>query len=191
MAGGSTDCGAVIYGMNRLFDLRQSRETLMQLGTRLGADVPFCILRQTALSEGIGEILTGISPMPDCKILVAKPGLSVSTKYVYEHLRLDEQIVHPDIDGIVRALEQQDLKGITDRLGNVLETVTEREHPVISEIKALMLQCGAMGALMSGSGPTVFGIFDDETKAEQAFQTMKASRLARQIYLTGPYNHLK
>ena len=155
---------------------------------KLGADVPYCLMRRTALSEGIGEILTPVAPLPDCPILIAKPSISVSTRYVYEHLKLNEETLHPDVDGIVSALKVKDLYGVTDRLGNVLETVTIPEHPVIADIKQQMMQSGAVNALMSGSGPTVFGIFDDEDKAKKAFEDMKASGLARQIYLTRPFN---
>ena len=155
---------------------------------KLGADVPYCLMRRTALSEGIGEILTPVAPLPDCPILIAKPSISVSTRYVYEHLKLNEETLHPDVDGIVSALKAKDFYGVTDRLGNVLETVTIPEHPVIADIKQQMMQSGAVNALMSGSGPTVFGIFDDEDKAKKAFEDMKASGLARQIYLTRPFN---
>lgn len=188
MAGGSTDCAAVLYGMNKLFGLRLNQKKLRELGVKLGADVPYCLMRQTALSEGIGEILTPISPLQDCPILIAKPSVSVSTRHVYEHLKLDEQTMHPDIDGIVTALADGDLYGVTDRVANVLETVTVPEHPVIDEIKKQMMASGAVNALMSGSGPTVFGIFDDEEKAKKACEDMKASGLARQIYLTRPFN---
>ena len=188
MAGGSTDCAAVLYGMNKLFGLRLNQKKLRELGVKLGADVPYCLMRQTALSEGIGEILTPISPLQDCPILIAKPSVSVSTRHVYEHLKLDEQTMHPDIDGIVTALADGDLYGVTDRMANVLETVTVPEHPVIDGIKKQMMASGAVNALMSGSGPTVFGIFDDEEKAKKACEDMKASGLARQIYLTRPFN---
>ena len=188
MAGGSTDCAAVLYGMNKLFGLRLNQKKLREIGVKLGADVPYCLMRQTALSEGIGEILTPISPLQDCPILIAKPSVSVSTRHVYEHLKLDEQTMHPDIDGIVTALADGDLYGVTDRMANVLETVTVPEHPVIDEIKKQMMASGAVNALMSGSGPTVFGIFDDEEKAKKACEDMKASGLARQIYLTRPFN---
>ena len=188
MAGGSTDCAAVLYGMNKLFGLRLNQKKLRELGVKLGADVPYCLMRQTALSEGIGEIHTPISPLQDCPILIAKPSVSVSTRHVYEHLKLDEQTMHPDIDGIVTALADGDLYGVTDRMANVLETVTVPEHPVIDEIKKQMMASGAVNALMSGSGPTVFGIFDDEEKAKKACEDMKASGLARQIYLTRPFN---
>ncbi len=188
MAGGSTDGAAVLYGMNRLFHLGLSKHQLMERGVKLGADVPYCIMRGTVLSEGIGEILTPVTALPDCYILVAKPPVSVSTKYVYEHLKLDETIEHPDIDGMVEALKNQDLCGVASKMGNVLETVTAAKHPEIEDIKKIMVREGALGALMSGSGPTVFGIFDDKVKGEKAREVLRRGTLARQVYLVRPYN---
>ena len=191
MAGGSTDCAAVLYGMNKLFGLRLNQKKLRELGVKLGADVPYCLMRQTALSEGIGEILTPISPLQDCPILIAKPSVSVSTRHVYEHLKLDEQTMHPDIDGIVTALADGDLYGVTDRMANVLETVTVPEHPVIDEIKKQMMASGAVNALMSGSGPTVFGLFEDREKAQAVYDTLYGGELAKQVYLTTFFNNRK
>lgn len=188
MAGGSTDGAAVLYGINRLFNLGLSKRQLMERGVKLGADVPYCILRGTVLSEGIGEILTPVKALPDCHILIAKPPVSVSTKYVYEHLKLDDSIRHPDIDGMVTALKNGDLSGVTSRMGNVLESVTAVKHPEIEAIKQTMIREGALGALMSGSGPTVFGIFDDKEKGKQAREILKQGTLARQVYLVRPYN---
>lgn len=188
MAGGSTDGAAILYGMNRLFHLGLSKHQLMERGVKLGADVPYCIMRGTVLSEGIGEILTPVTALPDCYILVAKPPVSVSTKYVYEHLKLDETIEHPDIDGMVEALKNQDLCGVASKMGNVLETVTAAKHPEIEDIKKIMVREGALGALMSGSGPTVFGIFDDKVKGEKAREVLRRGTLARQVYLVRPYN---
>lgn len=188
MAGGSSDGAAVLFGMNRLFNLRLNKRELMARGVRLGADVPYCLLRTTALSEGIGEILTTLKPMPDCTIVVAKPAVSVSTKTVFGKLKLDEIRQHPDIDAIVRAINDGDLGAIADHMGNVLETVTIRDYPVIGEIKELMKTMGARGALMSGSGPTVFGIFDDEATAKNVWSALKNGSLARQVFLTRPVN---
>lgn len=188
MAGGSTDCAAVLRGMNSLYGLALDRQALMDIGVKLGADVPYCIMGGTALSEGIGEILTAAGPMPMCHILVAKPSFSVSTKEVYGGLKLDRLKEHPDIDGILEALETGDLCGVTKRLANVLETVTISWHPEIGTIKKLMLDHGAMGALMSGSGPTVFGIFDSRSSAEEAASVIRNSGLARQIHVTRPWN---
>lgn len=188
MAGGSSDAAATLYGMNILFNLKLSKKYLMDLAVRLGADVPYCIMRGTALSEGIGEILTPLPPFPQCHILIVKPPINVSTKYVYENLQLADGIVHPDIDGIIRCIEQKDLHGAVRQFGNVLETVTEKEYPIISQIKETMLELGAMNALMSGSGPTVFGLFEDIRKAEKAFYHFKVSDISKQVYLTDFYH---
>lgn len=191
MAGGSSDCAAALFGMNRMFGLNLSRKELMERGVKLGADVPYCIMRGTALSEGIGEILTPLPPMPDCYIVIAKPPISVSTKYVYEHLDLPNLEHHPNISAMVEALKNHDLKGITATMENVLETVTIHEYPVIKDIKTMMLQAGAENALMSGSGPTVFGIFTDKELAVKANDTIYQSGLAKQVYTVEPYNVYK
>ena len=191
MAGGSTDAAAVLYGMNRMFELGLSKEELMQRGVKSGADVPYCIMRGTALAEGIGEQLTALPPMVKCPILIAKPQISVSTKFVYENLKLDENTVHPDIDRLVEDIRRKDLAAITSDMGNVLETVTIPNYPVIAEIKEHMMEHGAAGAMMSGSGPTVFGLFDDKEKAVAAYEAMQASGLAKQVYLTSIYNNMR
>lgn len=191
MAGGSTDAAAVLYGMNRMFELGLSKEELMQRGVKIGADVPYCIMRGTALAEGIGEQLTALPPMVKCPILIAKPQISVSTKFVYENLKLDENTVHPDIDRLVEDIRRKDLAAITSDMGNVLETVTIPNYPVIAEIKEHMMEHGAAGAMMSGSGPTVFGLFDDREKAVAAYEAMQASGLAKQVYLTSIYNNMR
>ncbi|MBE5923995.1 MAG: 4-(cytidine 5'-diphospho)-2-C-methyl-D-erythritol kinase [Lachnospiraceae bacterium] len=188
MAGGSTDCAAALYGASKLFGLNLSKQELMDLGVKLGADVPYCVMRGTALSEGIGEILTPLSPMPDCNILVAKPSISVSTKFVYEHLDAKESYEHPDIDGMIGAINSGDLQGIADRLGNVLETVTVPEYPVIDDIKTYMKEHGALNALMSGSGPTVFGIYENEDEATAAKNALLDSKLAKNAFVVKPYN---
>lgn len=189
MAGGSTDAAAVLYGMNEIFHLRMKRQQLMELGVQIGADVPYCLMRGTALAEGIGEKLKSLPPMPKCPVLIAKPGIGVSTKFVYENLKLDENTVHPDIDAQLAALRRQDLRGVAEHMANLLETVTIREYPVIEEIKRFMLESGALNAMMSGSGPTVFGLFEDEKTAQEAYETMRGSHLAKQVYLTSIYNN--
>lgn len=193
MAGGSSDAAAVLFGVNKMFGLGLSTSNLMERGVKIGADVPFCIMRGTALSEGIGEVLTPLPPVPQCQVLIAKPGISVSTKFVYENLHANDlrPEQHPDIDGIVTAIRQKDLYGIADKLGNVLETVTVREYPVIQEIKDKMMEYGAVGSLMSGSGPTVFGLFTSPRAAGEAYEELRfgsASSLAKQVYLTNFYN---
>lgn len=190
MAGGSTDAAAVLYGMNRMFELGLSKEELMQRGVKIGADVPYCIMRGTALAEGIGEQLTALPPMVKCPILIAKPQISVSTKFVYENLKLDENTVHPDIDRLVEDIRRKDLAAITSDMGNVLETVTIPNYPVIAEIKEYMMEHGAAGAMMSGSGPTVFGLFDDKEKAVAAYEAMQYPT-GKAVYLTSIYNNMR
>ncbi len=190
MAGGSSDAAAVLWGMNRMYGFGLSRTALMERGVKLGADVPYCILRGTALAEGIGERLTALPPMPKCYLLIVKPGISVSTRFVYENLHANElrPEQHPDVDAMVQALKRKDLKALASGMGNILELVTVPAYPVIEEIRQCILKAGACGALMSGSGPTVFGIFDTQAKARKAVQAVRAAQLARQIYLTVPYN---
>ena len=175
MAGGSTDAAAVLYGMNKLFGLKLKHTKLMEIGVSIGADVPYCLMRGTALAEGIGEKLRSLPPMPKCPVLIAKPGISVSTKLVYENLNLSDAMVHPNIDAQIAAIRRKDLNGITAHMGNILETVTIPKYPVIDEIKRCMLENGAAGAMMSGSGPTVFGLFSDGLTARAAFDAIYAS----------------
>lgn len=191
MAGGSTDAAAALKGMNQLFALGLSEQELCELGVTLGADVPYCIMGGTALSEGIGERLTPLPPMPECWILIAKPPICVSTGFVYGNLKANELTVHPDIDGMTEAIKHNDLHGITSRLGNVLETVTIPAHPEIAVIKDRMLDYGAMQALMSGSGPTVFGIFAEEEQAAEAGTAIQKEGLSGQVYLTKPIDRNK
>lgn len=186
MAGGSTDAAATMKGISRLFDLEVPLEQLMKLGMAIGADVPYCILGGTALAEGIGEKLTPLTPAPDFYILVAKPETSISTKHVYEHLDVAGIKKHPDIDGMVLSIESGSLQGILDRMGNVLESVTIPEHPIIDTLKHRIRELGAVNSLMSGSGPTVFGIFLSERAAEFAYEQLKSEKLAKQVFLTTP-----
>ncbi len=189
MAGGSTDAAAMLYGMNEIFGLRLKRTELMKRGEKIGADVPYCLMRGTALAEGIGEKLTQLPPMVKCPVLIAKPQISVSTKWVYQNLVLDENMVHPDIDGMVAAIRSKNLTGVAERMGNVLETVTIPQHPEIEQIKDLMKRENAINAMMSGSGPTVFGLFADEKTAKKAYEAVLRSGLAKQVFLTTIYNN--
>lgn len=190
MAGGSSDGAAVLWGINQMYGLGLSMQALMERGVRLGADVPYCIQRGTALAEGIGEKLSVLPSMPKCTILIAKPGISVSTKFVYENLHANDlkPEQHPDVDSMIEAMRQKDLGLLCSRMGNVLETVTIPAYPVINEIKRTMMDNGAIGSMMSGSGPTVFGIFDSPAAAKQAVKAVRAAKLAKQIFLTTPYN---
>lgn len=191
MAGGSTDAAAVLYGMNRIFELGLTREQLMERGVKIGADVPYCVMRGTALAEGIGEKLTKLPPMVKCPVLIAKPQISVSTKFVYDNLKLNSDTKHPDIKKLVTDIKEKDLYKVAGDMGNVLETVTIPAYPVIAEIKEHMKEHGALNAMMSGSGPTVFGLFDKEETAAEAYEAMKASGLAKQVYLTSIYNNAR
>ena len=193
MAGGSADAAAVLFGVNKMFGLGLSMTELEERGVKLGADVPYCLMRGTVLAEGIGEKLTALPPVPQCQVLIAKPGISVSTKVVYEALDAMElkPEQHPDIDGMAAAIRAGSLDGVTARLGNVLETVTIPDHPEIGAIKRIMLEHGAEGALMSGSGPTVFGIFKDREEADAVCGILRETdngRLTRQVYLTRFFN---
>lgn len=189
MAGGSSNAAAVLVGMNRLFGLNLSQQELMERGVKLGADVPYCVMRGTVLAEGIGEILTPLDPMPKCYVLVAKPAIGVSTKVVYEKLDSKEIEDHPDIDSILAGLKEQDLKKVAASMGNVLERVTVDDYPIIEDIKNVMLEAGALNAMMSGSGPTVFGIFEDKKTAKEAQRKMRSSGLTKQIYLVNVHNN--
>lgn len=184
MAGGSSNAAAVLFGMNKMFNLKLTQTELMERGVKLGADVPYCIMRGTVLAEGIGEELTTLSPMPKCFVLIAKPPISVSTKVVYEALDSKELVEHPDIDGLIEGLEKQDLKTIASCMGNVLEDVTIPMYPVIEEIKQEMKNAGAVNAMMSGSGPTVFGLFETKAAARKAQDRIRRKALAKQVYVT-------
>ena len=184
MAGGSTDAAAVFHGLNELLDLKMTQDEMMKLGVKIGADVPYCIMGGTALAEGIGEILTPLSSPPMCYLLIAKPDINVSTKFVYENLHVETRTEHPPVDTAINALSNHDLTLLVDSLGNILETVTVPEYPVINRIKVLMSESGALGTLMSGSGPTVFGIFDEKAKAEAAAILLKEDNLSNEIFVT-------
>ena len=183
MAGGSTDCAATLKGINKLFKLKLSEEELMERGVKLGADVPFCIMGKTARAEGIGEVLTPIPNKLKGYIVLAKPPISVSTGFVYG--RIDEVEVEnkPDTEAMIEAIEKKDLKGLADSICNVLEEVTIPDYPIVQEIKDKMIKNGALNAMMTGSGPTVFGLFDDKKKAVAAVDELKESRILEQLYL--------
>ena len=181
MAGGSSNAAAVLFGINRMFSLGLSQKDLMERAVSLGADVPYCIMRGTVLAEGIGEILTPLPNMPKCHVLLSKPP-------IYEKLDSYDSIEHPDIDGIIKGLKDGDIKKVAASMGNVLEHVTIEEHPVIEEIKNVMRKEGALNAMMSGSGPTVFGLFEDKKRAKKAAARIKELQLAKQAYVTGVHN---
>lgn len=188
MAGGSTDAATTMIAMNEMFELGQTREQLMELAVSLGADIPFCILGGTALAEGIGEKLSSLPAPRQCVLLIAKPNIMVSTREVYERLDAKEIKDHPDIDAMVQSLQTGDFDKLVGKMGNVLETVTIELHPVIQDIKDTMKACGAQNAMMSGSGPTVFGIFHNQETADKAMQEIKNRNLAKQCAITSFYN---
>lgn len=188
MAGGSSDAAAVLVGVNRMFQLGLSKEDLMKRAVTIGADVPYCVMRGTALAEGIGEILTPLPAIPPCYILIVKPPVSVSTKFVYTNLKANELKVHPDIDRQIAAIREGNLERMCRCMGNVLETVTIPAYPIIGRIRDEMIACGALNAMMSGSGPTVFGIFDDREKAEAAAGKLRGERGTGQVFLTTAFH---
>lgn len=191
MAGGSTDAAAVFNGINELYELGASKERLCELGVKIGADVPYCIVGGTALSEGIGEVLTQLPNVPDCIVLIAKPDFDVSTKYVYENLHANSLTYHPDIDAQVAAIRAGDLAGVIKVMDNVLETVTEKKYTEITTIKKVMEEHGAMRAMMSGSGPTVFGLYEDADKAKEAAEAIREAGLAQQVFVSSFYHPKK
>lgn len=184
MAGGSTDAASVMFGINKMFHLGLSRKQLMDLGLQIGADVPYCMMRGTALSEGIGERLTALPDVVKRPVLIAKPPINVSTKFVYENLKLDKDSIHPDIDGMIGAIKDFDIYGVAKRMGNILESVTIQEYPQIQTLKNLMIEENAINSLMSGSGPTVFGLFENMEDAYKAKEKIKESGITKQAYVT-------
>ena len=188
MAGGSSDAAAALVGMNRLFSLGLSMEDLMQRGAQIGADVPYCVMRGTALAEGIGEKLTRIAQTPKCYVLVGKPGINVSTKVAYENLKLQEIQRHPDIDGLIEAIKKGDLHTMASKMENVFEPGIIEKYPVIQDIKDVMEREGALKAMMSGSGPSVFGIFESRAVMDHAAAVLRRSGLARMVFATEVHN---
>ena len=191
MAGGSSDAAATFRGINELFELGLMDKELMEMGVTLGADIPYCIMGGTALSEGIGEELTRLPDIPECVFLVVKPRISVSTAEAYggydslveSKTGQKARIIHPDVDGQVDALYAGNLKGVTDKFLNVLEYVTAEKHPIIGDIEKIMLDFGALNAMMSGSGPTVFGVFEDVEKAEEAKKELEQRDISDQLFV--------
>lgn len=188
LAGGSSDAAAVLVGMNNLFHLGLDQEQLRERGVKIGADVPYCIMRGTALAEGIGEVLTLLPAIPDCSIVITKPEVRVSTKYVYTHLSLNDKTDHPRIDDQIEAIRQGDLRRMSSLCGNVLETVTIPAHPEIAALKEEMYRAGALCAMMSGSGPSVFGIFEDRKSAEEIYRALRQKPEKLHVFLTEPYH---
>lgn len=187
LAGGSTDAAAVIKGMNSMFGLNKSQEELMTLGKAIGADVPYCIMGGTALAEGIGERLTKLKPLSNIPVILVKPRIGVSTAWVYGNLNINEIKDRPQTDRLIEAISKQDIKFISKNMKNVLESVTIKKYSIINDIKERLVKLGSIGSMMSGSGPTVFGIFENKRMAESAFNTLKQSE--HECILTQMYSY--
>lgn len=173
LAGGSSDAAATLRGLNRLFDLKLSMDELRAIGLILGADVPFCVEGGLCLCEGIGEVLTPLNNLPSYPTVICKPNLFVSTPSVYKAYDNLEAPFHPDVDAMLKAISEYDATAIPDLLGNGLETVTAGVHPIIKEIEMSMLKTRALNAVMSGSGPTVFGLYNSVQEADAAAEILK------------------
>lgn len=190
LAGGSTDCAAALVGIRNLFKLPVSNEDLMTIGKELGADVPYCIMRGTALAEGIGEKLTPLPSFPNCYVLICKPPINVSTATVFGSLDLNKIERHPNNEKVIELIKNKDLQGICDNMCNVLENVTIANYPIVADIKKYMLENGALGSMMSGSGPTVFGFYKDYATALNALKYIRYKTRIKEIYVTTIYNNL-
>jgi len=173
LAGGSSDAAAVLRGLNELWQLNLTQKELMDIGVKIGADVPYCIMGGTALAEGIGEKLTKLKSFSDKLILLANPDISVSTAHVYNSLKLDFVSNHIDVEDLVNSIERDEVDFLGKNMFNILETITIKEHPIINDIKNHMLEYGAIGSLMSGSGPTIFGIFENEEQMKKCEESLK------------------
>ncbi len=185
LAGGSADAAAVLHAMNELAGAGLSRPELAQIGERVGSDVPFCVLGGTALAEGRGERLTPPPPLPPCHIVICKPPFSISTPQLFGRVNVRKIVRRPDTAGVAAALEAGDLAGVARRMYNVFEDVLEpRRLAEINEIKSVLIDCGALGASMSGSGPSVFGLFEDEARARDACGRLRESY--RDVFLCAP-----
>jgi len=184
LAGGSADAAATLKLLDEAWKLKLTKSEMLDIAKKLGSDVPFCMTGGTALAEGLGEKLTPLKPMPECFILLAKPDMDISTKEVYERIDKENITKRPDIDAMIKAIEKQDLAAISKELCNVLEYVTVKKCPVISEIKEKLIEYGALGSVMSGSGPTVFGIFQDQASAYIAYDNIK--NMVSEIFVVKP-----
>jgi 4-diphosphocytidyl-2-C-methyl-D-erythritol kinase len=180
LGGGSTDCAAALRAVNRLWNLNLSISELASIGGEIGSDVPYCVYSQTALVEGFGEKVTLIKSMPQCWVVVVKPRMSVSTRTVFAQVKMEE-MHHPDIPALMEAIEAGDYQKMTANLGNSLEAVTIKRHPVIQQIKDRMLKYGADAAMMSGSGPTVYALCKKHSRAQRVVNGLKG--FCEEVYL--------
>ena len=180
LGGGSTDSAAALRAVNRLWNLGLSIEELAALGAEVGSDVPYCVYGQTSLVEGFGEKVTPIAPMPQCWVVVVKPRMSVSTRTIFAKIVM-EDLYHPDIEALVSAIEENDYQKMTENLGNSMEVVTIKKHPVIQQLKDRMLKYGADAAMMSGSGPTVYALCHKYSRAKHVLNALKG--FCDEVYL--------
>lgn len=190
LAGGSSDCAATLIGVRNLFKLPITNEELMTIGKELGADVPYCIMRGTALAKGIGEKLTPLPPFPNCYVLICKPPINVSTAAVFGSLDLNTVDRHPDNEKVIELIKNKDLQGVCNNMCNVLENVTIANYPIVADIKNYMLENKAVGSMMSGSGPTVFGFYNDYNTALAALKKIRHDTKIKEIYVTTIYNNI-
>ena len=182
MAGGSTDAAAVFKALREMFKIDVDDNELMNLGVKIGADVPYCIIGGTALCEGIGEIITPLAPFKNHILVLVKPNFGVSTKEVYKNLDTSKIFKHPNTNILIKAMEEENLEDVCGNMKNLLENVTLRKYPVLKRIKEDMIKMGAMGSMMSGSGPTIFAFFDDMLKAQRCYDKFKTQY--REVYIT-------
>lgn len=182
LGGGSSDAASAIIAANKIWNLELSNAEMMDLGGMVGADVPFCIKGGTALARGIGEKITELPSIGRIYIVLAKPPVSVSTREIYNSLKMDEIVIRPDTQKLVKSINDRNIKYVADNMINVLESVTIKKYPVIDEIKSIMVNFGALGSMMSGSGPTVFGIFEDDRTAEVCYNRLRD--YMKDVYIT-------
>ncbi|MCR5279495.1 MAG: 4-(cytidine 5'-diphospho)-2-C-methyl-D-erythritol kinase [Lachnospiraceae bacterium] len=191
LGGGSSDAAATLRGLNRLFELGLSTEELQKIAVKIGADVPFCVKGGLCLAEGIGEVLTELTPLSNIPMVLCKPDIGVSTPAVYKAFDALEKVIHPDVDAMLAAIERYDNMEVLRLLGNALEPVTVSMHPVIKEIEENMMKASAINAIMSGSGPTVFGVFDSQKAASEAGNAIKKLYPGYQTEICNFSNNLK
>jgi 4-diphosphocytidyl-2-C-methyl-D-erythritol kinase len=182
MAGGSTDAAAVFQTLRKVFEVKVSDNEIMELGVKIGADVPFCIKGGTALCEGVGEIITPLVPFKNRILVLVKPNFGVSTREVYKSLDISRIYKHPDTEGLIRAMQAEELQEVCNGMKNLLENVTLRKYPVLKRIKEDMIKMGAMGSMMSGSGPTIFAFFEDMLTAQRCYDKFKTQY--KEVYIT-------
>lgn len=182
LAGGSSDAATTLIAMRELYSVDVSDDELCKLGLKIGADVPYCIKGGTALCEGIGEKVTNLKGFKGHILVLVKPKFGVSTKEVYKSLDINKIYRHPNTEGLIKAVENNDLRYVSENMRNVLENVTLKKHTIIKEIKEKMIRSGALGSMMSGSGPSVFGFFDDMLKAQRCYEYFKSKY--NDVYIT-------